>query len=231
MKILALESSAKACSVALCEEQKLIAQTFLHNGFTHSKTLLPAVTHLMEQCELSLEDIDVIACAVGPGSFTGLRIGVSTAKGLAFASEKTCAACSTLASMAWQLVHLEGYTIVCVMDARKNQVYHSRFLVKNGLLERLTEDSAISIEELSSALEQISTPKILIGDGAVLCSQFLKNIEIAPPFLQHQTAFGVAQEAVILMQEHKLVSASDLMPEYHRLSQAERERLEKSNLQ
>lgn len=227
MKILALETSGKACSVAISEDEKLLGETFLHNGFTHSKTLLPAVVHLLASCDLKLEEIDILAVAVGPGSFTGLRIGVSTVKGLGFASDLPCAPCSTLKSMAWQLAHLEGYTIISVMDARKNQVYHSRFLIKNGEPQRLSPDGAISLEELAVELEGISTPMILIGDGAELAFGFLENVEIAPENLRMQRAQGVALEGLLLKKEGQLLQSEELVPEYHRLSQAEREKLEK----
>lgn len=227
MKILALESSAKACSVAITEDNQVLAQIFLNNGLTHSKTLLPAVSHLLEQCDQTLSDMDVFAVAVGPGSFTGLRIGVSTVKGLSYGLDKPCAPCSTLASMAWQLKHLEGYTVVCTMDARKNQVYHSRFLIKDDIPQRLSPDTALSISDLAKELEEISGPKILVGDGATLCRQTLENIEIAPDSLRLQTAFSVALEGYQLAQKHLLVTSDALVPVYHRLSQAERERLEK----
>lgn len=227
MKILALDSSAKACSVAITEDNQLLAQIFLNNGLTHSKTLLPAVSHLLEQCDRTLSDIDVLAVSVGPGSFTGLRIGVSTVKGLSYGLNKPCASCSTLASMAWQMQHLEGYTVVCTMDARKNQVYHSRFFIKEGMPQRLSQDTALSISDLAMELEEITGPKILVGDGATLCHQTLENIELAPDTLRLQTAFSVALEGYQLAQKNQLVTSEELVPVYHRLSQAERERLEK----
>ena len=118
MKILALESSATVASVALCEDETLLAQAFLHTGLTHSQTLLPMARDLLKACGLTPAQVDLIAVAAGPGSFTGLRIGVATAKGLAWAAEKPCAGCSTLASMAWNLAGFSGQ--VCVaMDARR----------------------------------------------------------------------------------------------------------------
>lgn len=224
MKILAIDSSATACSVAFCDGDKLIAQNFIHSGLTHSKTLLPMISEVLTASEMKLEDLDVIAVAAGPGSFTGLRIGVATVKGLSFSSEVPAVGCSTLASMAWQLAHLEGYTVVAVMDARRKQVYTSRFLIQNGKPVRLTNDGAMSIEDLGEELDGITTPKILVGDGSELCFQTLQNISISPGHLRHQLAWGVAQEASA-QREHW---GSELMPEYHRLSQAERERLEKS---
>ncbi len=225
--ILAVESSATACSVALCRGENLVAQTFQNNRLTHSKTLLPMIVSLLEQCELSLEQVDVLAVAVGPGSFTGLRIGISTVKGLAWATGLPCAACSTLESMAWQLAHLEGYTVVCVMDARRNQVYHSRFMIQEGKPCRLCPDGAVDLGELSDALDQIKTPKILVGDGTTLSASFLKDVKLPPSHLKMQQAWGVAQVARELASSGTLISGEELVPEYHRLSQAERERLEK----
>ena len=230
MKILALESSATACSVALCEDERLIAQTSQNNGLTHSRTLMPMVDSLLTQCGQSLTDVDVIAAAAGPGSFTGLRIGVSTAKGLAWAGEKPCAPCSTLESMAWQLAHVDGI-IIAAMDARRNQVYNALFRARDGVLERLSPDRAIGLAELENEIEKLDEPKILVGDGAQLCynewQDRVKNLRLAPVHLRTQTAWGVARAALELIREDKLVGGEQLVPVYHRLSQAERERLEK----
>ncbi len=230
MKILALESSATACSVALCEDEKLIAQTSQNNGLTHSRTLMPMVDSLLTQCGQSLTDVDVIAVAAGPGSFTGLRIGVSTAKGLAWAGEKRCAPCSTLESMAWQLAHVDGI-IIAAMDARRNQVYNAVFRARNGVLERLSPDRAIGLAELENEIKKLNEPKILVGDGAQLCynewQDRTKDLRLAPVHLRTQTAWGVARAALELIREDKLVPGEQLVPVYHRLSQAERERLEK----
>ena len=168
MKILALESSATACSVALCEDERLIAQTFQNSGLTHSCTLMPMAESMLAQCGHRLSDVDVIAVAAGPGSFTGLRIGVSTAKGLAWTGDKPCAPCSTLESMAWQLAHMDGI-IIAAMDARRNQVYNAVFRARNGRLERLSPDRAISLAELEEEIKKLEEVKILVGDGAQLC--------------------------------------------------------------
>ena len=148
MKILALESSAVACSAALCEDENLIAQSFQDNGLTHSVTLLPMAAALLEQCGASLEQVDVVAVAAGPGSFTGVRIGVAAAKGLAWPGSKPCAACSTLESMAWGVAHM-GMDVCAVMDARRNQVYNARFLGTGDGLERLNPDRAIGLDVLA----------------------------------------------------------------------------------
>ena len=230
MKILALESSATACSVALCEDERLIAQTFQNSGLTHSRTLMPMADSLLAQCGHRLEDVDVIAVAAGPGSFTGLRIGVSTAKGLAWAGDKPCAPCSTLESMAWQLAHMDGI-IIAAMDARRNQVYNAIFRAQGGALERLSPDRAIGLEELEAEAKKLEERKILVGDGAQLCynmwQERVKDLYLAPVHLRWQTAWGVARAALELARADKLVPGEQLAPVYHRLSQAERERLAK----
>jgi len=234
MKILALESSAAACSVALCEDEKLIAQAFQNSGLTHSRTLMPMAESMLAQCGHALEEIDVIAVAAGPGSFTGLRIGVSTAKGLAWAGNKPCAPCSTLESMAWQLAHTDGI-IIAAMDARRAQVYNAVFRARNGVLERLSPDRAIGLEELEKEIKKHEERKILVGDGAQLCynewQERIEDLHLAPVHLRWQTAWGVARAALELARAEKLVPSGDLAPVYHRLSQAERERLAKEQNQ
>ena len=168
MKILALESSAVAASVALCEDEALIAQAFQNTGLTHSQTLLPLAEDLLKNCGLTMADMDLIAVAEGPGSFTGLRIGVAAAKGLAWGGELPCAGCSTLESMAWNLAGFAGE--VCVaMDARRKQVYNARFRVDGEEPHRLTPDRAISLEDLIAELQGTEIPQIIVGDGAKLC--------------------------------------------------------------
>ena len=228
MKILAIESSATAASAALCEDEELIAQTFQHSGLTHSRTLLPMVLTMLEQCGAGLEGVDLIAVAAGPGSFTGLRIGVSTAKGLAWPGNKPCAGVSTLEAMAWSLAHT-GAVLVPVMDARRSQVYNALFRGVAGRPERLCPDRAVSLEQLAAELENIENPKILVGDGALLCYNDLTKrglaAELAPPHLRMQSAWGVARGALELARRGELTDANGLVPVYHRLSQAERERL------
>jgi tRNA threonylcarbamoyladenosine biosynthesis protein TsaB len=234
MKILALESSAVAASAALCEGETLLAQSFQNSGLTHSQTLLPMAQSLLKDCGLTPQDLDLIAVAAGPGSFTGLRIGVATAKGLAWAAEKPCAGCSTLASMAWNLIGLEG-EICAAMDARRHQVYNARFLAQGGTLTRLTPDRAISLADLVEELRGTTATQIVVGDGTRLCFDALAAAGIparlAPPNLRQQTAWGVAREALRLAQEGQLTTPQDLVPVYHRLSQAERERLEREQAQ
>ena len=224
MKIIALESSA------VTEDEKLLAQSFQNSGLTHSATLMPMAVDLLKNAGLTLEEMDVVAVAAGPGSFTGVRIGVAAAKGLAWPGDKPCAPCSTLESMAWQCAHLDG-EICAAMDARRDQVYCARFMAKNGELTRLTEDRAMGLDELAEEVRASGGTRILVGDGAHLTQRALEaqglSTVLMPPHLLYQTAWGVARCALRLAREGKLVSAAAMAPSYHRLSQAERERLEK----
>ena len=229
MKILALESSAVACSVCLWEDGRLLAQSFQNSGLTHSRTLMSLCGDLLKNGGYTLDEVDVVAVAAGPGSFTGLRIGVAAAKGLAWAGDKLCAGVSTLEAMAWPLAHLEGADLCAVMDARRQQVYNARFRGTGDGLERLAPDRAIGLDGLAAELKKSGKPQILVGDGAVLCYTTLieqgVDARLAPPHLRLQSAWGVALAAAELAGRGGLVTAAGLEPVYHRLSQAERERL------
>ncbi|MDE6260351.1 MAG: tRNA (adenosine(37)-N6)-threonylcarbamoyltransferase complex dimerization subunit type 1 TsaB [Oscillospiraceae bacterium] len=232
MKIIALESSAVTASVAVTEDDRLLAQSFQNSGLTHSATLMPMVSDLLKNTGLTLDEMDVVAVAAGPGSFTGVRIGVAAAKGLAWPGDKPCAPCSTLESMAWQCAHMGG-EICAAMDARRNQVYCARFSAENGELKRLTDDRAMGLDELAEEIRASGKLQTLVGDGAHLVQKALEGQGLPcapmPPHLIYQTAWGVARCALRMAQEGRLVSAAAMAPSYHRLSQAERERLEKLN--
>ena len=212
MKILALESSAVAASAALCEDEMLLGQTYLHTGLTHSQTLLPMAAGLLEQCGLKPQDLDLIAVAAGPGSFTGLRIGVAAAKGLAWAAELPCAGCSTLEAMAWSLAGFQG-EVCAAMDARRHQVYNARFRAAGGRLERLCPDRAVGLDALADELKKSGNPQFLVGDGELLCYTTLKelglDIRLAPPHLRHQSAWGVARCALELTRAGRLTDAAN----------------------
>lgn len=223
MLILALESSAKAASVALTEDTELIAQYTQCSGLTHSRTLLPMLEDMLKNTEKKMTDVDLIAVAHGPGSFTGIRIGVSTAKGLAWAGEKKCVGVSTLEAMAWHGVSHGG--LICpVMDARRSQVYNALFEIENGKPVRLCKDRAIALEELCAELKEKNRPVCLVGDGSQISCDYLRaqgiDCHVLPGNLLNQSAWGVAMAA----QEHEAGTADDLLPVYLRLSQAERER-------
>ncbi len=229
MKLLALESSARAASCAILSDGELLASAWQATGLTHSRTLLPMVEDMLRNSELTVQDMDAVAVAAGPGSFTGLRIGVSAVKGLAWAAEKPCIPVSTLEAMAWPLAHWEG-NIVCAMDARRQQIYNAVFLAESGALTRLREDRAVSLEEAAADLEELDGPLAVVGDGAQLCFDFLTArgvpCAMAPGHLRLQSAAGVAMAAWRRWPEG-CVSAQELAPVYLRLSQAERERLER----
>ncbi len=222
MKILAIESSAKAASVCITEDGKLLGEVFLNCGLTHSVTIMPSVEWLLKVSNLSLSDIDRIAITEGPGSFTGLRIGMAAVKGLAWASDIPCVGVSTLETAAKGVSHIDG-TICAVMDARAGQVYNAIFEAKGGKLKRLTEDRAIKIPELISELAGKANITVC-GDGTEV---FMKvagdGFNAAPENVRYQRAVSVA----LLAEEMDAVSAKELTPEYIRLPQAERERLEK----
>lgn len=232
MNILAFESSATAASVAITGGEMLIAQSFQQTGLTHSRTLLPMAEDLMKNCGLTLDEIDVIAVAAGPGSFTGLRIGVSAAKGLAWAGDKPCAGVSTLEAMAWPLAFWDG-DVCAVMDARRSQVYNALFEMRGGVPLRRCEDRAVGLDALAAELKTRKKPQILVGDGAKLCYNELTkcglDVRLAPPHLLLQSAWGVARAAVEIEKRGELIPAGDLAPVYHRLSQAERERIQDTN--
>ena len=232
MKILALETSATAASVAVCEDEVLIAQSFQRTGLTHSATLMPMLEAMLKNAGLALDEMDLIAVASGPGSFTGLRIGVSAAKGLAWPLNKPCAGVSTLEAMAWQMSGMEG--VVCAaMDARRQQVYNALFDMQDGKPIRLTSDRAISLEDLGAELANIKKTQILVGDGAYLCYNSFQNkgypVQMPPAHLQFQSAWSVARCALEQARTGQLVDSAGLIPNYHRLSQAERERLAKQS--
>ena len=227
MMLLALESSAKAASCAVLSDGVLLASAWQATGLTHSRTLLPMVEEMLRSSELAVQDMDAFAVAAGPGSFTGLRIGVSAVKGLVWAAEKPCIPVSTLEAMAWPLAHLEG-SIVCAMDARRQQIYNAAFHGGGGELKRLREDRAISLEEAAGDLGALDGPMYIVGDGAELCRDFFTregiSCELAPGQLRLQSAVGAAMAAWRRWPEG-CVSAQELVPTYLRLSQAERERL------
>lgn len=234
MKILALETSATAASAAVTEDGQVLTRTAVNRSLTHSQTLLPMVQEMLKNAALSLSDIGAIAVAAGPGSFTGVRIGVAAVKGLAFGTDVPCVPVSTLAAMArmWEGMPFCG-EIVAVMDARCQQVYTARFRCDNGTITRKTPDEALPVQTVCERLADVTDPILLIGDGAALCyglwKETLPNLQLAPPSLRMQDAVGVAKEAEYVLEAGGAVSAEALQPTYLRLPQAERERLARLN--
>lgn len=235
MLILTVDSSATAASVALSDDSKLIGEFFINTELTHSATLVPMINSLLSVCAKSIDDIEMIAVTSGPGSFTGVRIGVSAVKGIAFERDIPCMSISTLESMAYNLLSCD--CVVCaVMDARRNQVYNALFEVSSGNVTRLCDDRAIAVEELKSELiDKYKDKKIvLVGDGAdvtrTIFADALDLADVAPENLLMQRASSVALAAKDkLSKGEKPVKSAELLPSYLRLSQAERERKEREN--
>ena len=219
MKILAIETSAKAVSAAVAEDGKILCAGYQDTGLTHSRTLMPIVEGIMKNTNLTMADIGAIAVAVGPGSFTGIRIGVAAAKGLAFGADKPAISVSTLAAMARNVSFADGL-ILCAMDARRKQVYNALFEAKDGRLIRLTEDRAIALADLLEEVKDDPRPKTVVGDGGKLCQSFLEAngvpCRLAPPHLVMQNAMSVALAAEELAAQGKFLSAQELEPVYLR---------------
>ena len=226
--ILAFETSAKAASVALLDKGVLLGEGYQNTGLTHSQTLMSMAEDLLDNCGKTVSDITAVAVANGPGSFTGVRIGVAAAKGLAWGKEIPCYGVSTLEAMVEALGVYDGY-VVPTMDARRDQTYTALFRAEGGKLTRILEDSAISFAELGEKLKNCEKPIFLVGDGAVLCYNTLvesvPGLVLPPEHRQHQRASGVALVAQKLMAAGEKGDGGSLTPNYLRLSQAERERL------
>ena len=232
MLILAFETSAKAASVAIHDGQKLLAESYQNTGLTHSQTLMVMAEDALKQCGKCAQDVTAVAVAEGPGSFTGVRIGVAAAKGFAWGRELPCYGISTLEAMAESLGVYQGY--VCpVMDARRAQVYNALFYVNRGEITRVTPDRAIALSELGEELKKLTEPVFLVGDGSNLCyntlSKEVPELVLPPEHRLHQRAVGVALLAARQAAEGIAPDGADLTPNYLRLSQAEREKLEREN--
>lgn len=238
MLLLGVECTASPVSCALFEDERLISEFYLNTKTTHSQTLMPMIESSLKLCGRTPGDIDMFAVTAGPGSFTGVRIGVSAVKGMAEPFNKPCVPVSVLSAMAYGMSASEG--IVCaVMDARCNQFYNALFSVENGVVTRLCEDRALMadelIDELSCMSEKYIGEKIfVVGDGAEL----LYNNEnaahlplfLAPQHLRRQRASCVCMAAYELISGKRTVTASELLPVYLRLPQAERELRRKKTL-
>ena len=232
MLILAFETSAKAASVALHDGQKLLAESYQNTGMTHSQTLMVMAEDALKQCGKCAQDVTAVAVAEGPGSFTGVRIGVAAAKGFAWGREIPCYGISTLEAMAETLGIFQGY--VCpVMDARRAQVYNALFYVNRGVISRVTPDRAIALNDLSEELKNLTESVFLVGDGSNLCyntlSKEVPNLVLPAEHRMHQRAVGVALLAAKQAAQGIAPGGADLTPNYLRLSQAEREKLEREN--
>lgn len=227
MKILAVDTSAVSASVAVTEDEKILSSFSVNAGLTHSRTLLPMIDAVLTDSETDLDSIDFFSVSAGPGSFTGIRIGIAAVKGLCDAKGKRCLPVSTLEGLAYNLL---GQDVIacCVMDARRKQVYTALFDMEGEKVTRLCEDKAVSIDELGKELAAYQKKIVFVGDGAEICHTSL-GYEIAPPVLRYQNAASVALAAQRQYEvDGKSVPASEVMPVYLRLPQAERELKAKS---
>lgn len=228
MKILAIDSSAISAGCAIVEDGGVIAESFVRVGLTHSETLLPMVANTLANAKLTADDIDCFAVSSGPGSFTGIRIGVAAVKGMAFTHDTPCIGVSTLEAIAWNCPVLDG--IICTaMDARRQQVYNALFSFGPDGINRLCDDRAISIEELTEELKAERRTVYLAGDGAALCFESMRdvlpNVRLVPENLRYQRGFGVAMAALRIVRQQGAVPPDRLIPTYLRPSQAEREKM------
>lgn len=220
MKILAIDSSSKPASAAVADGEHILSEVYVNNGFTHSKTLMNVAKSAIELSGISVNDIELIACVTGPGSFTGIRIGVACAKGIAFPNNIPCIGISTLEAMAYNCASFDGYACA-VMDARCSQVYTATFKVHFGKIERITEDRAISIDSLIDELNSLNNTVYLLGDGAHLIKNKTNNdFILLNENLRYQKASGALLAA---LDKKEYIAPDELVPVYLRLPQAERE--------
>ena len=225
MNILMIDTSGPACGVAIMADGRLVYEAELTHRQTHSQRVMPMVDTALQMSDMTAADMDVFGAVVGPGSFTGVRIGVSTAKGLAWGAQKPAIGVSTLEAMAYHgLAAGEGALVCAAMDARRSQIYNALFEIRGGKPVRLCEDRAISLAELGEELGKMQKSAFLVGDGAQLCYNTCLDMGIpavlAPGNLVSQSAWGVAMAAF----GQTPAPAEELLPVYLRLSQAERER-------
>lgn len=227
--ILAIDTSATPVSCAVLRDDRLLVSYYSHTGLTHSQTLMPMVQSALTTAQMKVSDVDALAVSVGPGSFTGVRIGVSAVKGLAYADDIPCVAVSTLDAMAKGVegIPFEG-VVCCAMDARCRQVYCALFIqAADGTQQRLTADEALSLDELLEKLLELNRAVMFVGDGSQLCCNELTDLPftcvLAPITVRMQSAVGVALAARDAFERGATVSARELLPAYLRLPQAERE--------
>ena len=226
MNILAVDTAGKTVGVALMQDDRLLYECYLDAGMTHSETLMPLIDGCLKLCGMGCKDIDLFGVNAGPGSFTGLRIGLAAVKGLAFPRETLCAPVSTLEALA--AAHTGSGTVLCALDARRAQVYSAAFDLATH--QRLMDDDARAVADLSEFVENCKKPLFFVGDGAALCYNKYSNVPgvlCVPPALRGGRAAAVALVAKQMAERGEAVLPEALLPDYHRLSQAERERAER----
>ena len=231
MKILALDSSGLVASVAVTEDDNLLGEYTINYKKTHSQTLLPMLDEVAKMIELDLKTVDVIAVSAGPGSFTGLRIGSATAKGLALALDKKIVSVPTVDALAYNIWNCTD--VICpLMDARRQQTYTGLYTFEDGRMQTLLPQCVVQIEEIINKVNDMGKPVVLLGDGVPVFADFIAQhckvpYQYAPAHCNKQRAASVAALGAILYAEGKAEPAAEHKPDYLRLSQAERERQEK----
>lgn len=231
MRILAIDSSSNVASVAIVDEDRVVGEYTINNKITHSQTLLPMIDELFKMVETEPDTVDAIAVTSGPGSFTGLRIGSATAKGLGMALSKPLIAVPTLEAMAYNFSGTDK-TICAIMDARRNQTYTAAYKLLENDLEELIPMNAMGIEELVDSLNKLGGKVIFVGDGIPVFEEYIKeNLIVKPSFapvhMNRQRAGSVGALAIEYYKKNKFIDAADFRPDYLRKSQAEREMEEK----
>ena len=235
MRILGLDSSGLVASVAIVEDDNMLAEYTVNYKKTHSQTLLPMLDEIAKMIELDMSTIDAIAVAAGPGSFTGLRIGSATAKGLGLALNKPLISVPTVDGLAYNLCGCRD--MVCpLMDARRNQVYTGLYQFDENGMETILPQCAVGIDEIIEKINEVSAPVVFLGDGVAVFKEFIAEhcqvpYTFAPAHMSKQRASAVASLALIYAEEGKLESAAEHKPDYLRLSQAERELKEREAAQ
>ena len=233
MKLLAIDSSGLVASVAVIEEETLVAEYTMNYKKTHSQTLLPMLEEIKKSIDLDLSSIDAIAVAAGPGSFTGLRIGSATAKGLGLALDKPLISVPTVDALAYNLYDTDEDTIICpIMDARRKQVYTGMYCFLNHQMQVVKEQDAVALEELIKELNRMERPVIFLGDAVPVYKELIQEnckvpYSFAPAHLSRQRAGAVGMLGALYFKEGKTESAAEHKPESLRVSQAERERAER----
>lgn len=230
MKILALDSSGLVASVAVAEDDTLLGEYTVNYKKTHSQTLLPMLDEVVRMIELDLSTVDAIAIAAGPGSFTGLRIGSATAKGLGLALGKPLVAVPTTEALAYNLYGVRDW-ICPMMDARRSQVYTGIYRFENGRLVAYKPQAPVAVSEIAEQLNALGQEVIFLGDGVPVYQELLGSLmkvpyQFAPAHVNRQRAASVAALGMLYAREGRFETAAEHRPEYLRLSQAERERAE-----
>ena len=226
MNILAVDTAGKTAGVALLQDDRLLYEVYLDAGMTHSETLMPMIDTCLKMCGMTCADIDLYGVNAGPGSFTGLRIGLCAVKGLAFPANTPCAAVSTLEALAWS--HAGAGTVVAAQDARRGEVYWAAFDLATH--QRITPDAASPVEEIRTVAETCPKPLLFVGDGAHLCESAFSAVPgvlPCPAALRVARAAGVCLAAKAMAERGETCPPAALLPSYHRLSQAERQRAER----